>query len=136
MDVKVWYGMQDFGKTIIVTIHGEEKEIVIDDFNGFWNHGAVNSEIQWVNEGINGIYVGYFWTNKILLFNAVVKRCLFGILSCQSETYKKKKHGAIIDARKRAQEIIDSMKHEKVLNQNKHNVAPYRVNYNGDLDMF
>ena len=83
MKNKIEYVMQQEGeKNVILGIRGNDRDLIIRHYWDFWNHEATSSEdIIWANDVVKP-YLGYFWTTKTKLKNALVnhlkiikKRC-------------------------------------------------------------
>ena len=95
-------------------------------FNSFWNNGATNGELQWVNRGSQNNFVARFWTNKSKTLRAMVQATLKKLVQSDSKRFKGVKGGAMTEARRIATEMFDSI--EKAYKPSpEQEVEPYQV---------
>ncbi|MEK6880201.1 MAG: hypothetical protein AABY22_11355 [Nanoarchaeota archaeon] len=107
------YGLQEVGNRIIVSLQTRDKQELLEDFYGFWNHGATKGELQWLNDSEN--CYAYFWTTREKLIKSLIHRHLFDILNKNPDKYKNKKNGAIKEATEKARETFKKFKEEDVV---------------------
>jgi hypothetical protein len=78
-------------------------------FNSFWNNGATNGELQWVNRGSGNSFVARFWTNKSKTLHAMIQATLNKLIQSDSKRFKGVKGGAMTEARRIATEAFESI---------------------------
>ena len=101
MKDKIEYVMQQEGeKNVILGIRGNDRDLIIRHYWDFWNHEATSSEdIIWANDVVKP-YLGYFWTTKTKLKNALVNMTFSSLLNCENlSQFKGLKGGAMPFAR-------------------------------------
>ena len=113
---------QNCGSRIAVGIKGDNETEITYQFNSFWNHEATNGEFQWV---IHGTY-GYFWTDEMRLVRAMVLAAMNELINGDLSPFRRKKGGVLNEAWKLAEERLDSMVPEPILEQVPI-IEPYRL---------
>lgn len=100
------------GHGIAVWIGGDSEEEIEQRFWSFWNHGATQGELTWNHDRTGA----HFWvtsnrhgTGFEKLHRAMVNICLFKILNENPDAGKGEKGGALPEARKQAQEWLESL---------------------------
>lgn len=48
---------------IAIGIESNDKRSLEEQFYSFWNRGATNGELIWMNDGFGNKFFAYFWTN-------------------------------------------------------------------------
>src|SRR4051812_48613090 len=118
---------QNLGVSWAVALRSADETELMEQFYSLWNHGATNKELLWIEYGT----WGYFWTNPGRFQEALVNAELAKILNYENarvqrglkHQFKGRPFGAILLARKRAQEIMDDMVQTKILVP----IIPYEI---------
>lgn len=109
--------------SINIGIEGDNETEINEKFYSFWNHGATDGEFYWMKDGA----FGYFCTTEEKLRKSLVNSNLFKILNESPNKYKKDKKGAIVEARKLAEEEYSSIKEEVFAANSKNDIFVYSI---------
>lgn len=88
--------IQHNGAACVVGLIGTASEIV-ENFNGFWNHGATGGELTWGHDNF-----AHFWTTPKKLYSSLLSRARLKLLKRDTTKYKGKKGGFDAVARRLA----------------------------------
>ena len=88
--------IQHNGAACVVGLIGTADEI-IEQFNGFWNHGATAGELTWGHDNF-----AHFWTTPKKLYASLLSRARLKLLKRDTTKYKGKKGGFDAVARRLA----------------------------------
>ena len=101
--------IQHNGAACVVGLIGTADEI-IEQFNGFWNHGATAGELTWGHDNF-----AHFWTTPKKLYASLLSRARLKLLKRDTTKYKGKKGGFKDEAKRMAKVYYDELIPERYL---------------------
>ena len=102
--------LQPNGTVWAVVIESESAEEITQQFNSFFNHGAIDSTAD-LNEMSPNFH--YIWTTKEKLEKYFLNSSLAKILTDNPDAGKGQKGGALPEAEKLAEQRMNDMIHER-----------------------